>query len=107
MCVVVKGRCKDRRRLRWAAAAAARTNKDFNTGFFVFYCSFSTDYQFLVDARVLVTVRRTTAAAGAAGTQELLWPPRHELTLPLHGMNMLFQDVTVAINHHNKQDADR
>ncbi len=75
--------------------------------FFVFYCSFSTDYQFLVDARVLVTVRRTTAAAGAAGTQELLWPPRHELTLPLHGMNMLFQDVTVAINHHNKQDADR
>jgi hypothetical protein len=109
VCVVVKGRCKDRRRLRWAAAAAAaaRTNKDFNTGFFVFYCSFSTDYQFLVDARVLVTVRRTTAAAGAAGTQELLWPPRHELTLPLHGMNMLFQDVTVAINHHNKQDADR
>jgi hypothetical protein len=109
VCVVVKGRCKDRRRLRRAAAAAAaaRTNKDFNTGFFVFYCSFSTDYQFLVDARVLVTVRRTTAAAGAAGTQELLWPPRHELTLPLHGMNMLFQDVTVAINHHNKQDADR
>jgi hypothetical protein len=34
VCVVVKGRCKDRRRLRRAAAAAARTNKDFNTGFF-------------------------------------------------------------------------
>lgn len=107
MCVVVKGRCKDRRRLR-RAAAAARTNKAcILTLVFCFYCSFSTDYQFLVDARVLVTVRRTTAAAGAAGTQELLWPPRHELTLPLHGMNMLFQDVTVAINHHNKQDADR
>lgn len=106
MCVVVKGRCKDRRRLR--RAAAARTNKVcILTLVFCFYCSFSTDYQFLVDARVLVTVRRTTAAAGAAGTQELLWPPRHELTLPLHGMNMLFQDVTVAINHHNKQDADR
>jgi hypothetical protein len=52
-------------------------------------------------------VRLTTAAAGAVGTQEVLWPPRHQLTLPLHGMNMLFEDVTVAINHHNKQDADR
>ncbi len=107
--VVVKGRCKDRqrRRLRRQAAAAARTNKDcILTVVFCFYCSFSTHCQFLVDARVLVTVRATTAAAGAAGTQELLWPPRHELTLPLHGMNMLFQDVTVAINHHNKQDAD-
>jgi hypothetical protein len=71
------------------------------------FCSFSTDYQLVVDARVLVTVRRTDAAAGNVGTQEQLWPPRHQLTLPLNGMNMLFQDITVAINHHNKQDADR
>jgi hypothetical protein len=74
--------------------------------FYVFY-SFSTDYQLVVDARVTLMVRLSTAPAGAVGTQEVLWPPRHQLTLPLHGMNMLFEDVTVAINHHNKQDADR
>jgi hypothetical protein len=75
--------------------------------FFYDFHSFSTDYQLVVNARVSLMVRLTTAAAGAVGTQEVLWSPRHQLILPLHGMNMLFEDVTVAINHHNKQDADR
>ena len=50
---------------------------------------------------------RQEGLAGAVARQEQLWPSRHQLTLPLNGLNMLFQDVLVAVNHHNKLDADR
>jgi hypothetical protein len=37
----------------------------------------------------------------------LLYPPRHQMTLPLNGLNMLFSDYIVAVNHHTKLDSDR
>ena len=66
--------------------------------------SFATDYQMVVDAAVLLTVEDT---ATQIETIELLSPARHELTLPLNGMNVLFEDCTVAVNHHTKLDVDR
>ena len=71
----------------------------------LFY-SFSSDASLVLEARVLVTIRQE-GLAGAVARQEQLWPSRHQLTLPLNGLNMLFQDVLVAVNHHNKLDADR
>ena len=68
----------------------------------------------MLDATVLLTVEQVAAGAAAAAlavppatTQELLYPPRHQMTLPLNGLNMLFSDYIVAVNHHTKLDSDR
>jgi len=68
----------------------------------------------VLDATVLLTVEQVAAGAAAAAlavppatTQELLYPPRHQMTLPLNGLNMLFSDYIVAVNHHTKLDSDR
>jgi len=77
--------------------------------FFYSFFSFSSEYQLVCNATILLTVQPTAApAAGRAQeSQELLYPARHELTLPLNGLNMLFSDYIVAVNHHTKLDSDR
>ena len=74
-----------------------------------FSFSFSTEYQLVVDAIILVTVQETVNPIGGnvGEAQELLYPARHQMTLPLNGLNMLFSDYTVAVNHHTKLDSDR
>jgi hypothetical protein len=40
-------------------------------------------------------------------TRESLYPIRHNITLPLNGLNILFNDIHTAFNFHNKLDCDR
>lgn len=61
----------------------------------------------MVDAIILLKVQPANAVGNANRTDELLYPARHQMTLPLNGLNMLFTDYTVAINHHTKIDSDR
>ena len=61
----------------------------------------------MVDAIILLTVQPTTDIGVVNDAQELLYPERHQITLPLNGLNMLFSDYIVAFNHHTKLDSDR
>jgi hypothetical protein len=61
----------------------------------------------VLDAIILLKVQPANAMGIADQSDELLYPARHEMTLPLNGLNMLFSDYTVAINHHTKIDSDR
>jgi hypothetical protein len=38
---------------------------------------------------------------------ETLTPARHQISLPLNGLNILFDNCTTAFNFHNKLDTDR
>ena len=69
--------------------------------------SFSSEFQLVCDAVILLTIQPTGVAGNAQETQELLYPARHQITLPLNGLNMLFSDAIVAFNHHTKLDSDR
>ena len=76
--------------------------------FFLSVYSFLTDYQMIVDAKIIVTVRQTTAGVGLnVETRESLYPTRHQITLPLNGLNTVFDDFSVSFNHHNKIESDR
>jgi len=61
----------------------------------------------VVDATILLTVQPIAAVGNAQETEESLYPARHQMTLPLHGLNVLFSDCIVAFNHHTKLDSDR
>lgn len=61
----------------------------------------------MVDATILLTVQPVLANGNAQETEELLFPERHQITLPLNGLNMLFSDYITAVNHHTKLDSDR
>lgn len=69
--------------------------------------SFATESQLVVDASVQVVYRAVGAAIDANATRELLWPARHKLTLPINGLNGLFKQCEVSVNHHTKLDSDR
>jgi hypothetical protein len=68
-----------------------------------FFCfSFSSDYQMVIDAQVVLTVKLAEVE-----TQELLHPPRHQITLPLSGMNFIFEEPEVAYNQTTKSTSDK
>ena len=73
----------------------------------VHFFSFSSEFQLVVDATIVLTVQPTTAEGVAQETEELLYPDRHQITLPLNGLNMIFSDYIAAFNHHTKLDSDR
>lgn len=71
-------------------------------------CSFMTDYQLEIDARIVLDLLQTTDGPGHNGTStESLYPERHRITLPLNGLNNLFEDVSVTFNHSSKLESDR
>jgi hypothetical protein len=77
---------------------------------FFLYFSFSPDHQLVIDAQIIVSFVEINDAGvplTATVTEELLYPLRHDISLPLNGLNMLFDDCTVAFNHHCKVDSDR
>ena len=74
----------------------------FFTFYFLFSHSFLTDYQMVVDAQVVVTVNTS-----GADVKEILYPLRHQITLPLNALNMLFEDCSVAFNNNTRLDCDR
>lgn len=68
-----------------------------------FLLSFNADYQMVIDAQVVVTV----ALGNAPGAQELLYPPRHQITLPLNNLNFIFDNCEVAFNQTTKLTSDK
>jgi hypothetical protein len=66
-------------------------------------CSFNTDYQMVVDAQVVVSVSQNNVAQ----PRELLYPPRHQITLPLNNLNIIFDKIDVAFNQTSKLNADK
>ncbi len=69
-----------------------------------YFTSFLTDYQLVADCSIQVEVQ---PPAPEAAVNERLWPPRHKITLPLNGLNILFNDYQIDFNHHTKLDTDR
>jgi hypothetical protein len=70
---------------------------------FIFF-SFPTEFQFVADAIVIVSLQ---IPGMNQLTRESLYPLRHKLTLPLNGLNMLFGECNTAFNFHTKLDSDR
>lgn len=68
-------------------------------------CSFLTDYQLVLDARIQVSYADTRTPNTVE--TEMLHPNRHQMTLPINGLNNYFRDCEVAFNHHTKLDTDR
>jgi hypothetical protein len=77
--------------------------------FFLLCCSFNADYQMVIDAQAVVSVTEVVAVGVAppAAQQELLYPPRHQITLPLNNMNFIFDNIEVAFNQTSKFTADK
>ena len=69
--------------------------------------SFASDCHLVVDATVLLSVQPTTSVGQDDITQEVLYPARHQMTLPLNQLNFMFNDFSVAANHHTRLDSDR
>jgi hypothetical protein len=62
----------------------------------------------VVDCSVIVTVQPTAKIATEEDkVQELLYPARHNITLPLNGLNILFNACETAFNHTTQIATDR
>ncbi len=62
----------------------------------------------VVEASVIVTVQPTTKlGTDEEKVEELLYPARHGITLPLNGLNIMFNNCDIAVNHHTQIPTDR
>jgi hypothetical protein len=62
----------------------------------------------VVDCSVIVTFQPTAKIATEEDkVQELLYPARHNITLPLNGLNILFNACETAFNHTTQIATDR
>ena len=66
--------------------------------------SFNADYQMVIDAQVVLTVQQ---ADNDEEVQELLYPPRHQITLPLNNLNFIFENCEVVFNQTTKLTSDK
>ncbi len=70
--------------------------------------SFSPDVHMVVDCSVIVIVQPTAKIATEEDkVQELLYPARHNITLPLNGLNILFNACETAFNHTTQIATDK
>jgi hypothetical protein len=69
----------------------------------VLFFSFNSDYQMVIDAQVVLTVE----GPDADPVQELLYPPRHQITLPLNNLNFIFESCEVSFNQTTKLTSDK
>lgn len=67
--------------------------------------SFQSDLHMVIDASIQVTHHLATDVADT--TVETLYPPRHKITLPLNGINNVFEHCETSFNYHTKLDCDR
>ena len=75
---------------------------------FFSFSSFLTDVHMVVDCSVVVTVQPTAKSGTEEDKkEELLFPERHKLTLPLNGLNILFNTCETAFNHSTQIATDR
>ncbi len=58
----------------------------------------------VVDAQVVVSVRD---AGAQEARNEILYPTRHRITLPLNGLNFIFDNSTCTFNQTNQLAADK
>ena len=74
-----------------------------------FVCSFNSDYQMVIDAQVVLTVSEIVVPpiVQPPAQQELLYPPRHQITLPLNNLNFIFDNIEVAFNQTSKLNMDK
>ncbi len=57
----------------------------------------------VIDAQVVLTVE----GPDADPVQELLYPPRHQITLPLNNLNFIFESCEVSFNQTTKLTSDK
>jgi hypothetical protein len=67
------------------------------------FFSFNSDYQMVIDAQVVLTVE----GPDGEPVQELLYPPRHQITLPLNNLNFIFESCEVSFNQTTKLTSDK
>ena len=73
---------------------------------YLYFFSFAPDVHMVVDCSVIVTVQPTNGTADDK-VEELLFPDRHNVTLPLNGLNILFNTCETAFNHTTQIAPDR
>lgn len=61
----------------------------------------------MVDATVVLSVQPITSTGQDDITQEVLYPARHQMTLPLNQLNFMFNEFSMSANHHTRLDSDR
>jgi len=59
----------------------------------------------VLDASILVTSHKEGTPETLV--TETLYPSRHQITLPLNGLNNIFKSCETAFNYHTKLDCDR
>jgi hypothetical protein len=57
----------------------------------------------VIDAQVVLTVE----GPDGEPVQELLYPPRHQITLPLNNLNFIFESCEVSFNQTTKLTSDK
>ena len=57
----------------------------------------------VLDAQVVVAFSQ----GAVAQDPELLYPPRHQITLPLNNLNFIFDNIETAFNQTSKLTADK
>ena len=57
----------------------------------------------VIDAQVVLTVE----GPDEDPVQELLYPPRHQITLPLNNLNFIFESCEVSFNQTTKLTSDK
>ena len=72
---------------------------------FIFFYSFPLDSALVIDAAITVTV--FPRGKPTEIKTESLFPNRHQIALPVNGMNFLFEDCSSSFNHSLKLDTDR
>jgi len=62
----------------------------------------------VADCQIILSVRQR-GLLGALGeeTRETLYPPRHNITLPLNNLNFLFEKVTTSFNQTTELTSDK
>lgn len=63
-----------------------------------YFTTFPSEAVLVVDAKVSVVY---TEEGKTTEITENLWPERHGITLPLNGLNSIFNDCRVSINQQN------
>lgn len=70
------------------------------------YYSFMSDCHMVIDASIKVTFHQKDVTP-VVNQEELLYPDRHAITLPLNSLNILFNNCETSFNHTTKLEADR
>lgn len=83
-----------------------RQKKKNVTPFFSSPASFLSDYQLVVDAQVLVSVKEKNVAA-APTVKHTLFPPYHQISLPLNNLNFIFEKVASSFNQTCELTSDK